>query len=174
MSFDNLILGLNCLLPTNFSWLKMAPEEGSREKSSDALELSRREDAATPSTTNSSQDEPDNRLESSGGEELKAASSITPSAAQNQEPEWAHGFQLVTILIAVTFVSFLMLLDGTIVVAAVPYITNEFDSLKDIGWYGAAYQLGRHVNSSFGKAIKECQVDTLAAPSFSHLQERYT
>lgn len=62
------------------------------------------------------------------------------------EPEWAHGFQLFTILTAVTFVVFLMLLDGTIVVAAVPRITDDFNSLNDIGWYGAAYQLGRYVN----------------------------
>lgn len=68
---------------------------------------------------------------------------------QNPEPEWAHGFQLFTILAAVTFVVFLMLLDGTIVVAAVPRITDEFNSLEDIGWYGAAYQLGRYVTLSF-------------------------
>lgn len=71
------------------------------------------------------------------------------SQNQNPEPEWAHGFQLFTILTAVTFVVFLMLLDGTIVVAAVPRITDEFNSLDDIGWYGAAYQLGRYMNSSF-------------------------
>lgn len=38
-----------------------------------------------------------------------------------------------------------MLLDGTIVVAAVPRITDDFNSLDDIGWYGAAYQLGSAV-----------------------------
>ena len=74
---------------------------------------------------------------------------MASSAIQNKEPEWAHGFQLFNILAAVTFVCFLMLLDGTIVVAAVPRITDDFNSLDDIGWYGAAYQLGRYVNSSF-------------------------
>ena len=172
MSLDNSILGLNRLISTNLSLLKMAPEEGSREKPSDAPELSRREDGTDPSTATSSQHEPESKLESSGGEEIQATPSTAPSPA-HQEPEWAHGFQLVTILIAVTFVSFLMLLDGTIVVAAVPYITNEFDSLNDIGWYGAVYQLGRHVNSAFGGTMSECETDMLAAPSFSHLQERY-
>ena len=74
---------------------------------------------------------------------------MLPSSNQNREPEWAHGFQLFNILTAVTFVCFLMLLDGTIVVAAVPRITDDFDSLNDIGWYGAAYQLGRYENLNF-------------------------
>lgn len=72
-----------------------------------------------------------------------AASSVPPSQNQNAAPEWAHGFRLFNIMAAVTFVSFLMLLDGTIIVAAVPRITDDFNSLDDIGWYGAAYQLGR-------------------------------
>ncbi|KAF2761484.1 putative MFS multidrug transporter [Pseudovirgaria hyperparasitica] len=67
------------------------------------------------------------------------------SITVTKEPEWAYGFQLLNILAAVTIVSFLMLLDGTIVVAAVPRITDDFNSLKDIGWYGAAYQLGSAV-----------------------------
>ena len=73
---------------------------------------------------------------------------MPPSSTPAQEPEWAHGFQLFSILTAVTLVSFLMLLDGTIVVAAVPRITDDFSSLNDIGWYGAAYQLGRYANPS--------------------------
>ena len=83
-------------------------------------------------------------------ENKEAAAGTNGSLAQNPapEPEWAHGFQLFTILAAVTVVVFLMLLDGTIVVAAVPRITDDFNSLNDIGWYGAAYQLGRYVNWS--------------------------
>ena len=53
------------------------------------------------------------------------------------------------------------------------FAAYEFDSLNDIGWYGAVYQLGRHVNSAFGGTMSECETDMLAAPSFSHLQERY-
>jgi hypothetical protein len=70
-----------------------------------------------------------------------------------KEPEYVHGFQLFTILAAVTAVCFLMLLDGTIVVAAAPRITDDFNSLEDIGWYGAAYQLGRCVNTSLGRIL---------------------
>lgn len=104
-------------------------------------------------TASPSQHESDGELvdvkEGTAEPNTAAASSVPPSQNQNATPEWAHGFQLFNIMAAVTFVSFLMLLDGTIIVAAVPRITDDFKSLNDIGWYGAAYQLGRYVNSSF-------------------------
>lgn len=31
--------------------------------------------------------------------------------------------------------------DQTIIATAIPQITNEFNSIKDIGWYGSAYML---------------------------------
>ncbi|KAI0857695.1 MFS general substrate transporter [Xylaria cubensis] len=34
---------------------------------------------------------------------------------------------------------FLITLDSTIVATAIPYITDEFNSLKDVGWYGSIY-----------------------------------
>ena len=127
----------------------MASQELPLQQPSDALHLEKRDDKIDPSTTSTIQHEPDGELDGKQGAETKVASSMPPSSTHNQEPEWAHGFQLFSILAAVTFVSFLMLLDGTIVVAAVPRITDDFNSLNDIGWYGAAYQLGRYVDSSF-------------------------
>ena len=129
----------------------MASQELPPQQSSDALDLEMRDGKNDPSTPSLIQHEPDTKLDGEKGAETKVASSMLPSSTQNEEPEWAHGFQLFNILAAVTFVCFLMLLDGTIVVAAVPRITDDFDSLNDIGWYGAAYQLGRYVNSSFEK-----------------------
>ena len=127
----------------------MASQELALQKSSDALDLEMKEDKNDPSSTSSIQHELGTELGGKKDAETEGASSMLPSSTQNQEPEWAHGFQLFNILTAVTFVCFLMLLDGTIVVAAVPRITDDFNSLKDIGWYGAAYQLGRYVNTSF-------------------------
>jgi len=118
----------------------MASQQLPLQQPSDALDLEKRDDKKDPSTT---QNGSDGELDGKQGTEEKVASSI------NQEPEWAHSFQLFNILAAVTIVCFLMLLDGTIVVAAVPRITDDFNSLNDIGWYGAAYQLGRYGNSSF-------------------------
>ena len=102
----------------------------------------------TSTTTSFTQQRSDRELDSKEATGTKVTASTPSPPNQTKEPEWAHGFQLVTILIAVTFVCFLMLLDGTIVVAAVPRITDNFNSLDDIGWYGAAYQLGRYVISS--------------------------
>ena len=126
----------------------MAPQEPPPQQPPDALDLKKRDDKNDPSTTSSIQHDPDGEPDGKQGAEKKVASSMLLST-QSQEPEWAHGFQLFNILAAVTFVCFLMLLDATIVVAAVPRITDHFNSLKDIGWYGAAYQLGRYVNWSF-------------------------
>ena len=128
---------------------EMPSQELPLQQSSNALNLEIREEEKDPSSTSSFQHEPDAELGGKKGAETEVASSMLPSSNQDQEPEWAHGFQLFSILTAVTFVCFLMLLDGTIVVAAVPRITDDFDSLNDIGWYGAAYQLGRYVDSSF-------------------------
>jgi hypothetical protein len=48
----------------------------------------------------------------------------------------------LALLIASIFVSlFLISLDRLIVATAIPAITNEFNSVKDIGWYGSAYLL---------------------------------
>lgn len=71
-----------------------------------------------------------------------------PPAQQEKKHEYITGFKLFNVLAAVTFVNFLMLLDGSIIVTAIPRITDQFHALGDVGWYGAAYQLGRYVDGS--------------------------
>ncbi|KAK9349974.1 putative MFS general substrate transporter [Lipomyces doorenjongii] len=51
------------------------------------------------------------------------------------------GLKLMLVLASVTLVVFLMLLDMSIIVTAIPRITSQFHSLPDVGWYGSAYQL---------------------------------
>lgn len=46
-----------------------------------------------------------------------------------------------TIIIGVYLSIFLVALDRTIVATAIPRITDEFNSVQDIGWYGSAYML---------------------------------
>ena len=58
---------------------------------------------------------------------------------------WVTGLSLFTILGAICLVCFLMLLDTSIIVTAIPQITTDFHSLQDVGWYGSAYQLSRCV-----------------------------
>ncbi|KAF2729911.1 MFS general substrate transporter [Polyplosphaeria fusca] len=51
------------------------------------------------------------------------------------------GFKLYAMIGSFTVVYFLMMLDMSILSTAIPYITDEFHSLVDVGWYGSAYQL---------------------------------
>ncbi|PQE20977.1 MFS multidrug transporter protein [Rutstroemia sp. NJR-2017a BBW] len=110
----------------------------------DVPALEKKDDA--PSLTSSTKHEKvDSEPDGNQSAEAKKAANVPPIQNQNPEPVWAHGIQLWAIMIAVSLVLFLMLLDGTIIVAAVPRITDDFHSLNDIGWYGAAYQLGSAV-----------------------------
>lgn len=128
--------------------ITMASQKPPEQHHAPVTQMVGRKEADANDQPSSTQSNSDAELEETK-EGLKPKSTASPPApaADTKEPEWAHGFQLFTILVAVTFACFLMLLDGTIVVAAVPRITDDFNSLDDIGWYGAAYQLGRCVKS---------------------------
>ncbi|GAM82787.1 hypothetical protein ANO11243_007730 [Dothideomycetidae sp. 11243] len=58
------------------------------------------------------------------------------------EDKYPKGMALWSALIPVTIGYFLFYLDTCIVATATPVITVRFNSLIDIGWYGAGYQLG--------------------------------
>lgn len=116
-------------------------------KASDAPGLEERDENSS-STSPIQHEKLDSKLDGNQSAEGKKAASVLLVQDQNPEPVWAHGLQLWAIMVAVGLVLFLMLLDGTIIVAAVPRITDDFHSLNDIGWYGAAYQLGRYVKGS--------------------------
>ncbi|EUC27722.1 hypothetical protein COCCADRAFT_110947 [Bipolaris zeicola 26-R-13] len=64
-----------------------------------------------------------------------------PLVADPPAPSYLSGFRLWAFLISMTLVYFLMMLDMSILSTAIPHITDEFNSLLDVGWYGAAYQL---------------------------------
>ncbi|KAE8409755.1 major facilitator superfamily domain-containing protein [Aspergillus pseudonomiae] len=51
------------------------------------------------------------------------------------------GLKLALLLMSIFVGMFLVSLDRLIVSTAIPQITNEFNSAKDIGWYGTAYLL---------------------------------
>ncbi|KAI1332129.1 MFS multidrug transporter [Xylariaceae sp. FL0255] len=75
------------------------------------------------------------------------SSSDASSKHEGQEPEQplpgmrGASIKSIVILIAVGLAYFLAMLDTTIVGTAIPKITTELHSLKDVGWYGSAYQL---------------------------------
>lgn len=59
--------------------------------------------------------------------------------ATDREYEWITGVKLWLVLSSLTLVCFLMTLDMSIIVTAIPRITSQFHSLTDVGWYGTAY-----------------------------------
>ncbi|KAJ4404199.1 hypothetical protein N0V91_006102 [Didymella pomorum] len=60
--------------------------------------------------------------------------------------------KFLTVMIGMYMSIFLVALDRTIVAIAVPALTNTFNSISDIGWYGSAYLLtGACCNPIFGR-----------------------
>ncbi|KAF7331034.1 Major facilitator superfamily transporter [Mycena venus] len=55
--------------------------------------------------------------------------------------EYPQGPKLFLITIALCLAVFLVALDNTIIATAIPKITDQFQSLDDVGWYGSAYLL---------------------------------
>lgn len=70
-------------------------------------------------------------------------SSATQAVQSGADPnhEYLSGLKLVAVLAAVVLPYFLVMLDASIVSTAAPQITTTFNSLLDVGWYGAAYEL---------------------------------
>lgn len=60
---------------------------------------------------------------------------------EDEDMEYPHGLKLVIILSALCLAVFLVALDNTIISTAIPKITDHFNSITDIGWYGSAYLL---------------------------------
>lgn len=69
-----------------------------------------------------------------------------PNADAPAQTEQQRNYQPKTLkfwlIVLSTFMAmFLVALDRTIIVTALPRITDDFQSLGDIGWYGSAYML---------------------------------
>jgi MFS family permease len=62
-------------------------------------------------------------------------------ASPKEKTEFPSGKNVAIILVALFLAMFLIALDRTIIATAVPQITNQFNSLDDVGWYASAYLL---------------------------------
>jgi EmrB/QacA subfamily drug resistance transporter len=62
-------------------------------------------------------------------------------AIEQDHPEYPTGIKLAIIIAALALAVFLMALDNTIIATAIPKITDHFNSLTDVGWYGSSYLL---------------------------------
>lgn len=75
--------------------------------------------------------------------------------AEEDTSDYPTGFKLVTLIIALCLAVFLVALDQTIIATAIPKITDHFNSIADIGWYGSAYFLtSTSLQPSFGRIYK--------------------
>ncbi|ESZ94686.1 hypothetical protein SBOR_4937 [Sclerotinia borealis F-4128] len=66
---------------------------------------------------------------------------LSPNELDGEEAVYPHGLKLAVILAALCLAVFLVALDQTIIATAIPKITDQFNSIQDIGWYGSAYLL---------------------------------
>ncbi|KAL9014533.1 MAG: hypothetical protein Q9173_000834 [Seirophora scorigena] len=98
-----------------------------------------RSSTATPSlrhaAANSTDDQAEKVIETTAVAEAAALDRLS------EEPEYPSGAKLAIITIALCLSVLLMALDNTIIATAIPRITDQFNSLNDIGWYGSAYLL---------------------------------
>ncbi|CAM1509678.1 Fc.00g000130.m01.CDS01 [Cosmosporella sp. VM-42] len=71
------------------------------------------------------------------------------------EAEYPSGLAVVLIMASVWLAFFLVALDRTILATAIPRITDQFDSLDDVGWYASAYMLtGCSAQLLYGRIYK--------------------
>ncbi|CAK5276202.1 unnamed protein product [Mycena citricolor] len=67
---------------------------------------------------------------------------LEPTKIHDREDvEYPRGMKLALIVLALCLSVFLVALDNTIIATAIPKITDQFNSLADVGWYGSAYLL---------------------------------
>ncbi|KAK4234362.1 major facilitator superfamily domain-containing protein [Achaetomium macrosporum] len=71
----------------------------------------------------------------------ETAAKESPSTSNEQSNEAPNKVTTALVICSVLLSMFLVALDRTIVSTAIPVISNEFNSLSDVGWYGSAYLL---------------------------------
>jgi hypothetical protein len=87
-------------------------------------------------------------------------SATTPDAGSPDTPNdddiiYPTGLRLALILLALCCAVFLVALDQTIISTAIPKITDQFNSISDIGWYGSSYLLtATALQPTFGKLYR--------------------
>ncbi|KAI0521401.1 MFS general substrate transporter [Xylaria bambusicola] len=108
---------------------------------STALEKVNTQDAAAPSTHPPDEKKPEKQdAEGSKSEtDPEKAGSVEEVPPVDDDSQYPPFWKLVLLTIGLLFALFLVSLDSTILATAIPAITNEFNSLNDVAWYGASY-----------------------------------
>ena len=80
----------------------------------------------------------------------------TPTLESSQP---LKGFRLFITLLGLCFAVFCVALDNTIIATAIPYITDQFKNLNDVGWYGSVYLLTTCAfQLLYGKLYRFCSI----------------
>ncbi|KAL1838443.1 hypothetical protein VTJ49DRAFT_2666 [Mycothermus thermophilus] len=78
-----------------------------------------------------------------------------PAAPAEDDSDYPTGWIFTFIVVALVLSVFLVSLDMTIVATAIPRITDEFQSLSDVAWYGSAFFMTvGGFQSTWGKVFK--------------------
>ncbi|KAI1170122.1 major facilitator superfamily domain-containing protein [Nemania sp. FL0916] len=109
-----------------------------RDRERDAGATAKSQDLDRNQDRDRDQDQDDGNAAELATAELTAAQTATSTRTNGEYPT---GLRLGLLLSSVYISIFLVSLDRLIVTTAIPAITNEFDSLPDVGWYGAVYLL---------------------------------
>ncbi|KAK4941153.1 hypothetical protein LTR10_018826 [Elasticomyces elasticus] len=91
----------------------------------------------------------------SDAERVDAEPSPPQGSSTEDGTEYPSGMSVVLIMASVWLAFFLVALDRTILATAIPRITDQFNSLDDVGWYASAYMLtGCSAQLLYGRIYK--------------------
>ncbi|KAI1137206.1 MFS general substrate transporter [Hypoxylon sp. FL0543] len=80
-------------------------------------------------------------IQEESGDELQSPQSSVAESDSADKNDFLEGIPLTLLTIGLSLVVFLISIDRTIITTAIPFITAEFSSTADIGWYGSSYLL---------------------------------
>ncbi|PVH99797.1 MFS general substrate transporter [Periconia macrospinosa] len=84
--------------------------------------------------------------------DTEAGLETTASVEEREEDCYLQGIPLMLLVGSLTLAVFVISMDFTILATAIPVITTEFQSIKDVGWYGSVYLLTTNAfQPTFGK-----------------------
>ncbi|KAI1244292.1 hypothetical protein MGN70_014162 [Eutypa lata] len=109
-------------------------------------------DGESASSLGTSELKSETKSEEYGSATLTPEPTIQPGADLGDYPQ---GARLVGIVVSLLLSLFLVYLDTTIIATAIPKVTDEFDGLSKVAWYGSAYFMTMGgFQSTWGKAYK--------------------
>ncbi|KAI1454443.1 MFS transporter, partial [Annulohypoxylon moriforme] len=74
-----------------------------------------------------------------GARDVEKSEPAVDAVTAEVEQEYPSFWKLVLLTIALCMAMLVVSLDGTILATAIPRITNDFNSLDDVAWYGSSY-----------------------------------